>query len=252
MATTTRHKRIGEILEEEYGLQDQNLHIEYFFLVLGTKLLGKRDEIIATLGGIDAWDTLGEKGPQLLFSTSKSPKSPFETERQREERLNKEIRMPLLAKYTDPNDPSNLPCIIVSRACKYNKQVVNSLSITEIQNIIKTPNGEHLDYFYLMITQYVPSTVALPSSIILATLIPGNWKAVEPEATWPLTFIGHFPPKNFETEREREWRLNQEVRMPFKQYLVSLLSQGTRGMPKQKKKIVSIVFTRACTYKIHM
>ena len=101
-----------------------------------------------------------------------------------------------------------------------------------------------------MITQYVPSTVALPSSIILATLIPGNWKAVKPEATWPLTFIGHFPKKNFETEREREWRLNQEVRMPFKQYLVSLLSQGTQHMA-EPKKVVSIVFTRACTYTIH-
>ena len=251
MAIRTPNKVIGAKLEEEYGLQDQNLHIEYFFLILGTKLFGKRDEIIATLGGNTAWDTLGEKGPQLLFSTSKSPKSPFETERQREERLNKEIRMPLLAEYADPNDPSNLPCIIVSRACKYNKQVVHSLSTTEIQNIIKTPNDEHLDYFYLMITQYVPSTVALPSSIILAKLIPGNWKAVKPEATWPLTFIGNFPKKIFETEREREWRLNQEVRMPFKQYLVSLLSQGTQGMPEQQK-FVSIVFTRACTYTINM
>ncbi len=72
---------------------------------------------------------------------------------------------------------------------------------------------------------------------------------MEPEATWPLTFIGHFPEKPFETEREREWRLNQEVRMPFKEYLVSLLSQGTQGMPEQQK-FVSIVFTRACTYTI--
>ncbi len=95
---------INFVLEREYGhLQDQNLHIEYFFLILGTKLLGKRDEIIATLGGINAWDTLGKKGPQLLFSTSKRPKiSLFETERQREERLSLLIRMPLLANMLTP------------------------------------------------------------------------------------------------------------------------------------------------------
>ncbi len=98
--------------------------------------------------------------------------------------------MPLLAEYADPNE------------------------------------YEHLDYFYLMITQQITSTMVLPAYIILATLIPGNWKAVGPEATWPLTFIGHFTKKPFETEREREFRLNQEVRMPFKEYLVSLLSQG--------------------------
>ena len=253
---------VAVILEREYGhLQDQNIHIEHFFLILGTKLLGKRDDIIATLGGTRVWDTLGKKGPQLLFSTTKRSKSPFETEeRQREERLNKEIRTRLAEPKSDPNNPSiivscvdpNDPSIIVSRACKYNKQVVkHSLSTPEIQNVLKTPSDEHLDYFYLMITQTITSTVALPSSIILATNIPGNWKAVEPEVNWPLTFIGHFPKKPFETEREREWRLNQEVRIPFKEYLVSLLSQGTQEMPEQQK-FVSIVFTRACTYTINM
>ncbi len=156
---------VATILEGEYGhLQDQNLHIEYFFLILGTKLVGKRDEIIATLGGTRVWDTLGKKGPQLLFSTTKRSKSPFETERQREERLNKEIRTQLAEPKSDPKNPSTIvicvdpndPSIIVSRACKYNKQVVkHSLSTPEIQNVLKTPSDEHLDYFYLMITQTI-------------------------------------------------------------------------------------------------
>ncbi len=121
---------VAVILEREYGhLQDQNIHNEHFFLILGTKLLGKRDDIIATLGGIGVWDTLGEKRPTtIVYSTTKRSKSPFETERQREERLNKEIRTLLdEAKYVDRNDPSinvscvdpNDPSIIVSRASYY-------------------------------------------------------------------------------------------------------------------------------------
>ena len=244
---------VGAILEREYGhLSDQNVHIEYFFLILGTKLLGKRDEIIATLGGISAWDTLGKKGPQLLFSTGKCPKiSLFETERQREERLNLLFRMPLLVKYADPNNP---PHIIVSRACEYKTEpfevVKNSLSTPVIESILRTPSDEHLDYFYLMITQHFSLTeVALPSSIILAPHIPGYWKAVEAEDNFPLTFFSYFPKKLFETEREREWRLHKEVRIPLKEYLKDKLIKQfqAQGIPLPEK-LVSIVFTRACTY----
>ncbi len=39
---------VGEILEREYGQSHpQDLHIEYFFLLLGTEILDKRLEIIA-------------------------------------------------------------------------------------------------------------------------------------------------------------------------------------------------------------
>ncbi len=124
-------------------------------------------------------------------------------------------------------------------ACKYNKEVVrHSLSTTA--EII---SNEHLDYFYLMIKQRISPHVVLPSSFIIALLIPGNWRAVEPEATWPHTFIGHFPKKPFETEREREWRLNQQVRMPFKKTLGGMI----QGIP-DPQILFSILFTRACKY----
>ncbi len=59
-----RTAKVGAILEGEYGhLQDQSLHIEHFYLLLGTTLLDKRDEIIAKLGSTHVWDTLGENGP---------------------------------------------------------------------------------------------------------------------------------------------------------------------------------------------
>ncbi len=66
----------------------------------------------------------------------------------------------------------------------------------------------------------------------------GDWRAVEPQDTWPLMFIGCFPKQNpFETERERELRLNQEVRAPLKEYLGGLVKQQlqAQGKPLPKK-----------------
>ena len=167
--------------------------------------------------------------------------SPLETERQREERINQVIWKPLLHLLVDPSNPNNPPHIIVSRARKYNKEVVrHSLSTAEIIS------NEHLDYFYLMIKQRVSPQVTLnniPSSFILAPLIPGDWRVVEPEATWPHTFIGYFPKKPFETERERERRLHQEVRLAFKKKLGGMI----QGIP-DPQTLFSILFTRACKY----
>ncbi len=241
---------VGKTLEIKYGgSHPQDLHIEYFFLLLGSKIRQrKKKDIIDALNkvdGIHVWGNIGAEWSELWLS--ECPKiSPLETERQREERLNHDIRIRLLAEFTDPKNP---PRIIISRACKYETELVkHSLSTSKIENILKTPNNEHSDCFYLMIKpRDIPSTVALPSSIILAPLIPGNWRAVETEDAWPHTFIGHFPKKFFETEREREWRLNQEVRLPLKQSLGSLLNQGTQGI-YESQKLIRIVFTRVCTY----
>ncbi len=250
---------VGEILEREYGEpHSQDLHIEYFFLQLGKEIVEKRLEIITELNkvdGIDVWGNLEKEWPELLFSTVKCPKiSLLETERQREERLNQVIRMPLLAQLAiaDPNNPTNPPRIIISRACKYSTEVVkHSLSTPEIESILKTPSDEHLDYFYLMVKlRNIPSTVALPSSIFIATLIAGNWRVVEPGTAWPVTFIGQFPKlKPFETEREREWRLNQEVRLRLKHAVAGLLIPQFQAQDiPLPDKLVSIVITRVCTY----
>ncbi len=242
---------VGEILESEYGgSHPQDLHIEYFFLLLGTEIVEERIKIITELNevdGVNVWGNLEKEWPELLFSTVKRPKiSLLETERQREERLNQVIRMPLLARYADPNNP---PRIIVSRACKYKTEVVkHSLSTPEIESVLKMPSDEHLDYFYLMVKlRNIPPTVALPPNSMLAPHITGNWRVVKPVTTFPLTFIGHFPKKPFETERE--WRLNKEVRVPLKEYLGGLFIKDfeAQGIPLPQK-LVSILFTRVCTY----
>ncbi len=245
--------KIGKLLEREYGEpHPQDLHIEYFFLLLGKEILDKRIEIIAELNkidGVNVWGNLQKEWPELVFSQVKCPKiSLLETERQREERLNQVIRMPLLVQYTDSQNP---PRIIVSRACKYKTEVVKqSLSTPEIESILKTASSEHLDCFYLMIKlRNIPPTVAMPLSINLATHITGDWKVVEPVTAFYLTFIGHFPKKRFETEREREWRLNKEVRAPLKEYLEGLFIKEFQAQDEPlPEKLVSVVFTRVCTY----
>ncbi len=240
--------KIGKILESEYGEpHPQDLHIEYFFLLLGTEILDRQDDIIAELRRLDLWKNLKTEWPELMFS--KFPKtSPNETERHREERLN-HIRIQLLALLANPDDLSKTPRIIVGRACKYYKEVSkHSLSTTDIENVLTIPSDQHLDYFYLVIrlNNIIASNVVMDVPSMLA-VCPGDWRVVEPLATWPYTFIGHFPKKPFETEREREWRLNQEVRVPLKEHLRGLLIQQFQDVPKQEKLAI-ILFTRACKY----
>ncbi len=235
----------GDKLGNEYGEpHPQDLHIDYFFLILGSEIIGKRNEIIATLKTLGDWVNFKEEWPGIL--RSKFPKiPPNETERQREERLN-QIRKQLLARYADPNNPSQ---IIVSRACSYEGVVRGKLSLTtpEIENVL---TSQHLDYFYLLITGRIPSVKVDMDVPFMLSQYPGDWKAVEPQATWPLMFIGYFPKmKPFETEREREFRLNQEVREPLKDAMAGLLIQQFQAQGiSPPNKLVSIVITRVCTY----
>ena len=185
-----------------------------------------------------------------MFSTRSFPRTSLnETERHREERLN-QIWIQLQTLLVDPKDPNKIPHIIVGRACKYYKEVSkHSLSTPEIENVLTIPacNDQHLDYFYLLIRlNIIVSNIVIDVPSMLERY-PGYWRAVEPETTWPLTFIGHFPKKPFETEREREWRLNKEVWLPLKKHLESLLIQQFQGVAKPKKLAI-ILFTRACKY----
>ncbi len=243
--------KIGKILESEYGEpHPQDLHIEYFFLLLGTEILDRQADIIAELRRLDLWENLETEWPELMFSTRKFLKiSPNETERHREERLN-QIRIQLLALLANPGDLSKTPQIIVGRACKYYKQVgKHSLFTPEIENFLTIPtcSDQHLDYFYLVIRLNIIASKVIMDVPSKLAAFKGDWRVVEPQATWPLTFIGHFPKKPFETEREREWRLNQEVRLPLKEHLGVLLIQQFQGIPKQEKLAI-ILFIRACKY----
>ena len=79
---------IGKLLESAYGEpHPQDLHIEYFFLLLGKEIVGRRAEIIAKLNEVDGiqvpvWVSLEAKWQELLFRKAKVFKNlPTETDR---------------------------------------------------------------------------------------------------------------------------------------------------------------------------
>lgn len=95
----------------------------------------------------------------------------------------------------------------------------------------------HINLFYIMV-QKENEGIYLDIFSELKPL-PGDWRQVEPQETWPDTFLGYFPKMNiFETEREREVRLNREVRIRLKGNLEQ----------KVKPTKVHVLLARACRY----
>ena len=95
--------------------------------------------------------------------------------------------------------------------------------------------NQHLDCFYL----YVQLSHQDAPQLITKALQdkPGNWKLLNQEnCQWSLTFVGYYSGSMFKSEREREVRLDKEVRQPLKKYL-----QESTATPK-----VTIIITRAC------
>ncbi len=101
----------------------------------------------------------------------------------------------------------------------------------------------HIDYFYLFVQAVIreekfdKKQVKIKDEKVhsyaleeLKTL-PGYWKSVEPQATWPGTFFGFFP-KGL-NERHRENILDGEVRIPLKERLGAKLED--KKLPYVKK-----------------
>lgn len=61
--------QIGETLEREYGkpLQSQDLHIKYFFLVLGKEIICKSADIIIQLQRLGSWCHLKTEWPEYCL-----------------------------------------------------------------------------------------------------------------------------------------------------------------------------------------
>ena len=184
------------------------------------------------------------------FFAFKFPKiSPEETERAREERLNACVRKPMLTTLA-PYSNSTLN-VMISRACNYYRNPAvtkGNLTMLDIQTVLleqpQNPYDQHLDYFYLFVRSVIEAKdINVPH---LLSALTGTWKLVIPEETWPLTFIGYFPKLPFESEREREWRLNTEVRLRLKHTLEDLIKQKQPSVTQEK--MIVVLFTRACKY----
>ena len=77
--------------------------------------------------------------------------------------------------------------------------------------------------------------------------LPGEWRSVEPQDTWLGTFFGFFPKgMRVLSEREREKRLNGEVRKPLIEKLQAKLLEMANG--DTTKLSAHVIMTRACKY----
>ena len=77
--------------------------------------------------------------------------------------------------------------------------------------------------------------------------LPGAWRKVEPQTTWPRTFFGHFPRSLFDkSEGEREARLNREVPLPLMKSLEEKLATTFPKDGEVIKQKVLVLITGAC------
>ena len=232
--------QLAEYLDQKYPeSHPQDVHISLFYIILQNGIswpdLKSLKSHLPT--DIQIKGCLQQEWPNFWVVECETN----QTQREIEEMLNISIRRPLRETLTQ--DPKNPPQILIGRICKYTSEVSGIVYPREVEKILTNSNdddqNQHLDYFYLFIK--LPGVQRTTSVLDIPTVLkhlPGRWRAVRPDEAWPMTFLGYFPKIPFESEREREWRLHKEVRVPLKEHLQHLL----------KLKKVQILFTRACKY----
>ena len=221
MAVTLLTDDIGDHLQQEYGSEPPNTHIGCFYIKLGQEISNSpisQKEVIDTINrfmiGPNQWvkSVAGWDGV-LFFQNSKATTNPND-ERDIELKINDTIRKPLI---TDLS--KNCPDIhsMFSRACLYkeNMECASSQEITTdkigdiMENVYEhnTIRSTHIEYFYLFVQAVVreessgtkqhtikDEKVHIEALAVLKTL-PGDWEAVEPQTTWPGTFLAFFQRK---------------------------------------------------------
>ena len=143
-------EEIGKLLDRKYPTND-NGSIDYFYLQIRKRFIWKkreinaRDEILQALLRLpqeQEWQKVhpGRDWPSIFFGHF--PKNPGETERDQEERLNRELRVMLkgelevkLAQFVNPDvNPAKKPTvhIMITRVCKYTGPDEDYLAAMEI------------------------------------------------------------------------------------------------------------------------
>ena len=248
MAATTAYlppqykttNEIGDLLKRKYAPPTvQNKHIDYFYIRVPEKEKTIAEKVVPNLKGKlgDDYCALVDKDwPGFILICFAAG----ENESEREEKLEKEIRYPMAN--------SELTMVTFSRACLYHNYelVQQSVTTNDIGKILNPPSAQspHQDFFYLIVRFKDRRDADIYS--VLKTL-PGEWRKVEPQTTWPITFIGHFPRSPFDkSEREREARLNREVRLPLMKSLEEKLAITFPKDGEVIKRKVLVLITRAC------
>ena len=242
---------IGDLLKRKYAPPtDQERHIDYFYFRVPEEEKSIAENVIPNLKGKlgDDYCALVDKDwPGFILICFEAGKDELESER--EEKLDKEIRYPMAN--------SKLTMVTFSRACLYNNYelVQDTVTTNEIGEILNPPSVQcvsttqnpHQDFFYLTVRFKDGQDADIYS--VLKTL-PGEWRKVEPQTTWPRTFFGYFPKSPFDkSEREREARLNREVRLPLMKSLEEKLATTFPKDGEVVKRKVLVLITRACKPK---
>ena len=260
---------IGDTLQKEYAHRDPDDHILHFYVRLGQEIQYLEQQLV--IGALDNF--LGKdnwKKPQpgwqglLLFKYD----SLHSDERERERYIDKNVRQPLM-RYLREIPISSSIHIIFSRACLHtdssrDESSSDIITTDEVGKVFENVYSDldmgnaHIEYFYLFVQaknneecfvkKEIGGRVINVQDMAIRVLkdLPGEWRSVEPQNTWLGTFFGFYP-KGMRTltEREREKRLNGEVRKPLINKLVTELKPVT-GDTK-----VQVILTRACKY-IHV
>ena len=271
---TVTTDEIGEDLENEYGDKDPDTPIDYFYVRLGREINDNMSEqaVISKLHTVlgKSWKAVipGWHGQGLLIvKYSREEMSLREQEKmftEKRDTLKKELKELWLSITTTP------PAIHVmfSRACLYSEfSREESMTTERIGKVLDSAYNNHgnnqIDYFYLFVkadqdgilynkmevlSQDKPTKCIGIDDMALLILkdLPGEWRLVESRETWPGTFFGFFPKQM--SERERESRLNEDVRIPFIGKLKHLLAHATQGSTFKTKPTVHVLITRACKY----
>ena len=251
MAFTVQTDKIGEYLQKEYGSKPPNTHIECFYIRLGQeickdpKIQQKAIDILKDIPDLTVWGKTEPGWDGVFFF--EAPVSTTKNEREHEAEIDDTIRWPMMEKLREQGPGIH---IMFSRACLYKdvKKCAREITTDQIGDIMENVGSthiEHIEYFYLFVQEESGKNRNVHSQALeeLKTL-PGDWKSVEPQATWPRTFFGFFPNGTQEiNEREREKTLNGEVRMPLIERLEAHFT------PRDGSKIkIQVILTRACKY----
>ena len=268
--------QIGEDLEKEYGTKDPDTPIDYFYIRLGQEIVEKitKENESTFTAALDVLDT-GKSFKKVTWGWGllifEHPRESEHLSNRDQEKQFNEKRKALITKlkklsFTSPSEVH----VMFSRACLYTNFIVEEKMDTDrIRKVLSSAytaqDMQHIDYFYLFVhakqgeqpytvaqikqesadkpcTQYNICDMAL---LILKNL-PGEWRQVEPRKTWPGTFFGYFPRQM--SERERESRLNEDVRIPLIGKLRHQLAHTTRESKYQSKPTVHVIISRACKY----
>ena len=253
-----KREEIGAILRKNYGgPNQQDQQIDVFSIRFGSQIAhdpswSRGLDLDDLIGEGGQWKTIEDKDsfwPGVFFQDIAKEGHERYLERERKDQLNK-LTTKVKDKFESLGFHQSSVYIMLHRACMYGNsdnptEPLVEPAVTEDQIRVIVDQESHINLFYITVQK--DNTDKVLDILTALKVLPGDWKKVEPQETWPDTFFGYFPKIFlFETERMREERLNREVRVPLKQNLEQQADTNRKDSSKPSK--VHILLTRACKY----